>query len=195
MRRSSLTVDACACRGALRGARGEAVLRRARRVHHVGADPGARAGRGGGDRDRPHDDGRDEPSRRRRPERFAAISRCRCRTTSSTAPTRRSRRRARSRSGLADYLERNRAVLDEGERGVHGRARVVRRGRRRRSRGGCSDRASRSWACSATWSRTGRRSSSAAGRRYFGAWLATGAARARRRASTSLRRSSRRRGG
>ncbi len=105
-----LTVDARACRGALRGACGEAVLRRARRVHHVGADPGARAGRGGGDRDRPHDDGRDEPSRRRRPERFAAISRCRCRTTSSTAPTRRSRPRARSRSGLTDYLERNRAV-------------------------------------------------------------------------------------
>ena len=38
---------------------------RARRVHHFGADPGARAGGGGGDRDRPHDDGRDEPGRRR----------------------------------------------------------------------------------------------------------------------------------
>src|SRR5262245_26601860 len=63
--------------------------------------------------------GRSRPSARRwerrtrptpAPERFAATSRSRCRTTSCMARTRPSRLRARSRSGLTDYLERNRRV-------------------------------------------------------------------------------------
>ncbi len=50
-------------RAALRRARREAVLRRARRVHHLGADARARARGRGGDRGRPLDDGLDEPGR------------------------------------------------------------------------------------------------------------------------------------
>src|SRR5262249_35843557 len=63
--------------------------------------------------------GRSRPSGRRwarrtrptpGPGRFAATWRSRCRTTSCTARTRRSRLPASSRSGLTDYLERNRRV-------------------------------------------------------------------------------------
>ena len=79
----------------------EAVLRRARRVHHLGADARARPRGRGRDRGRALDDGLDEPGRRRRRGRSAATSRSRCRTTSCTAPTRPSRPRARSRSGSA----------------------------------------------------------------------------------------------
>ena len=94
-----LSVSRDARQGALRRAQREAVLRRARRLHHLGADVGAR-GRGRG-RDR--DDAEDDRARRipptPSPARSAATSRRRCRTTSSTAPTRPSRRSARSRSG------------------------------------------------------------------------------------------------
>ena len=48
---------------ALRGAHGQAVLRLARRLHHVGPGTRARSERGVGDLGRPHDDGRDEPAR------------------------------------------------------------------------------------------------------------------------------------
>ena len=94
-----LTVDRDLGGTALRRAPGEAVLRRPRRVHHLGADVGARGRGRGRDRDVAQDDRRDEPGRRRRQGRSAATSRCRCPTTSCTAPTRRSRPSARSRSG------------------------------------------------------------------------------------------------
>ncbi len=77
----------------------EAVLRRARRLHHLGADARARARGRGRDRRRPDDDGRDQPGRTPLRARSEATSRSRCRTTSSTGPTRPSRRSARSRSG------------------------------------------------------------------------------------------------
>ena len=51
-------------RDALRGAPREAVLRRARRVHHLGAHARARPRGRVGDPRRAHDDGRDEPGRR-----------------------------------------------------------------------------------------------------------------------------------
>ncbi len=86
-------------RGALRRARREAVLRRARRLHHLGPDARVRARGRGRDRDGPQDDRRDEPGRRRTRARSAASSRSRCRTTSSTAPTHPSPPSARSASG------------------------------------------------------------------------------------------------
>ena len=67
-----LTVDRSLARGALRRAHREAVLRRARRLHHVGAHTRARRRRGGSDRGRPDDDGRDEPGGGRPGHRSAA---------------------------------------------------------------------------------------------------------------------------
>ena len=86
-------------RDALRRAQREAVLRRARDVHHVRPDLGSRRRGRGCDRDDAQDDRRDESRRTPSRGRFAATSRCRCRTTSFTAPTRPSRPSARSRSG------------------------------------------------------------------------------------------------
>ena len=105
-------------RDALRGALREAVLRRARRLHHLGADAGARARGRVRDPGRAHDDGRHEPRRRGARARSAATSRSRCRTTSSTDRIRPSRPRARSRSGsptltdVPDSVARNAAAWD-----------------------------------------------------------------------------------
>ena len=60
-----LVVATRARRDALRRAPREAVLRRARRLHHLGADARVRARGRGRDRDRAQDDRRDEPGRRR----------------------------------------------------------------------------------------------------------------------------------
>ena len=103
-------------RGALRRAHGEAVLRRARRLHHLGADARVRARRRRRDRDRAHDDRRDESRGRRARLAARRLRARRCRTTSCTAPTRPSRPRARSRSGFPtalsepDYVAVNRAA-------------------------------------------------------------------------------------
>ena len=126
-----LTVSRELARGALRRAQGEAVLRRARRVHHLVADAGAGARGRRGDRGRPLDDGRRRIRPTRRRGRSAAISRFRCRTTSCTVPTRPSRPRARSRCGSptmssSDAL-RNRAAWDRLSDGVPGAAPRVHR--------------------------------------------------------------------
>src|SRR4051812_15216966 len=109
------------------------------------------------------------------PGRFAAISRCRCPTTWSTARTLRSRPRARSRSGLTDYLERNRRAWTKSNAEY------------------TDDRAPEAWAADEiTWGMFGPSDSElgvlgdvsgkdvielGCGTAYFGAWLAKRGAR------------------
>ena len=79
---------------ALRGAPRQAVLRRPRRLHHLGPRARARRPRRGRDRRRPRDDGRDEPGRRRARHDPRRPRDARSPRTSCTAPTRaRARRR------------------------------------------------------------------------------------------------------
>ena len=103
-------------RAALRRALREAVLRRARRVHHVGADARVRARGRGSDRDRADDDRRDESRRCR-----AGLASRRVRVGDAGQPRARLRlarvgRGARSRSGFPtglsepDYVAVNRAA-------------------------------------------------------------------------------------
>ena len=94
-----VTATPRARRDALRRAQGEAVLRRARRLHHLRARRSRSCSRAKA-RSRP---AARRSARRTRPTRIrarcAATSRSRCRTTSCTAPTRPSRPSARSGSG------------------------------------------------------------------------------------------------
>ena len=157
-------------RAPLRRAQREAVLRRARRVHHLVADARARAGGRGRDRASCARRWARRTRRALRLARFAATSRWRCRTTSSTARTRRSRPSARSRSGsrpmsssdgLTEHARRNRAAWDaDAANWVEPGERAL--GERRAELGhlgGPGVRASRAARCR----REGRRSSSAAG--------------------------------
>ena len=153
-RRRLLDVDRDARRGALRRARREAVLRRARRVHHLGADARARPRGRGRDRDRPL-------------RRWAR----------PTRPTpRRARSAATSRSSMPDNLvhgsdspesaareialwfaamsssdaRRNRAALGPDERRVPGSRTRELIGRPTSRAGGCGSSRSRSSGSSAT---------------------------------------------
>ena len=173
----------------------EAVLRRARRLHHLGADARVRARGRGRDRDVPQDDRRHEPGRRRRRARCAASSRSRCRTTSCTARTRPSRPSARSGSGSPmDWRSdaaKNRALWTETNARVHERHARPRTGRSTRSRGASGGSPTPSSACSATW--RGSTSSSSAAAPRTSRRGSRSAARGRS-ASTSRPRSSRPRG-
>ena len=171
-------------RDALRRAQREAVLRRARRLHHLRADARVRARGRRRDRDVPQDDRRDEPGRRRSGLAPRRPSRSRCRTTSCTAPTRPSRPSARSGSGSpmarlscsGDDAAKNARALDAGERGVHGRQRGARTGRTTRSPGASGRSTSPSSTSSVTW--TGLDVVElGCGTAYFSAWLAKRGAR------------------
>ena len=105
-------------RGALRRAPREAVLRRARRVHHVRPDLGARRRGRGRDRDDAQDDRRDEPGGRRagldprRPRDVDAEQprpRLRLAGIGASARSRCGSRTMSSSSELPEYAVRNRA--------------------------------------------------------------------------------------
>ena len=123
-------------RDALRRAQREAVLRRARRLHHLGPDARVRARGRGRDRDLPQDDRRDEPGRRR--SRLAAR---RVRARDAEQPRARLRLARVGRARDRDLVPRwargrerrgdERRELDRGERRLHRRERRDQLGARR----------------------------------------------------------------
>ena len=109
----------------LRRAQREAVLRRARRLHHLRADARVRARGRGSDRDRAQDDRRDEPGRGR-----PGLAPRRVRARDAEQPRARLRLagvgRARDRALVPRWAglrtrRRNRDALDEDQRRVHRR--------------------------------------------------------------------------
>ena len=179
--RAAVASTASSAARALRRAQREAVLRRARRVHHLGADAGARARGGGRDRDVRDDDGRDESGRRRRPARSAATSRSSMPDNlvhgSDSPRVGRARDRAlvphdcltRDASGTARVWTKSNAEYTD----AHARERVGGGGDRT---GACAASRSPSSACSAT-SPGKDVVELGCGTAYFSAWLARRGAR------------------